>query len=177
MLIMTGHAEQAIEALERARAADPLSPVIALYGSLSYGAAGNIEQALAIADHGAKLGELQPNILGNAMLVALGTYDPEEIRRRVAAVSTGASGRRPITDELLPLLEDAAAARTELRRLAAEPAPPSFLRSVLLAYWAAYFGDTELALAALAPITHGAADEGLLWRPVLSDVRRLPGFK
>jgi hypothetical protein len=109
--------------------------------------------------------------------VELGTYDPDVIRRRVAAVSTGVSGRRPTPDELLPRLADAAAARPVWRGLAAEPAPPSFLRSVLLAYWAAYFGDTELALATLGPITHGAADEGLLWRPVLSDVRRLPGFK
>jgi TolB-like protein/DNA-binding winged helix-turn-helix (wHTH) protein len=176
-LIMTGHAEQAIEALERARAADPLSPVIALYRSLAYAAAGNIEQALAIADRGIELGDLQPNILGNAMLVALGTHDADEIRRRVAASSTDAYGRRPVTDELLPLLKDAAAARAELGRLAAGPAPPSYLRSVLLTYWAAYFGEAELALAELGKIANGAADEGLLWRPVLSDVRRLPGFK
>ena len=55
--------------------------------------------------------------------------------------------------------------------------PPDFTRSVLIAYWAAYFGDAELALDQLQRIVHGSVDEALLWRPTLGDVRKLSGFK
>jgi hypothetical protein len=78
---------------------------------------------------------------------------------------------------MLEHLDDPAAARAALRRITAEPAPHDFVRSVILAYWAAYFGDTELSLDILSGIAHGSADEGLLWRPILSDVRKLPGFE
>jgi hypothetical protein len=47
----------------------------------------------------------------------------------------------------------------------------------LIAHWAAYFGDADLALEQLSLIAHGSVDEGLLWRPVLAEVRRQPGFK
>jgi TolB-like protein/DNA-binding winged helix-turn-helix (wHTH) protein len=177
MLITTGHAEQAIEVLERARAADPLSPVVSLLRSLAYAGSGHSSQALAEVDFGLELGGLRPTMQGHALLVALGTDDTDEIRRRAAAAPQNPDGRRPITDELLPLLDDPDRARAELRRLAAEPAPPNYLRGVLLAYWAAHFGDTELALAQLGTSVYGAPDDGLLWRPVLADVRRLPGFK
>jgi len=158
-------------------APDPLSPVVALNLSLAYAAAGDLDSALAATDRGIELGSLMPVITGNAMLVALGTHDPDEIERRVAAQPRDAAGRRPITDELLPLLRDPVAARAELERLAAVPAPRSYVESVLISHWAAYFGETELALDELRGIAHGALDEGLLWRPVLSDVRKLPGFK
>jgi TolB-like protein/DNA-binding winged helix-turn-helix (wHTH) protein len=176
-LIATGQAQDALETLDRARAADPLSPVVALYLSLAHAAGGHAKQALAASDRGIELGSLKPVIAGHAMLVALGTRDPDEIKRRAAATASDGTGRRAITDELLPYLDDPAAARAELRRLAATPSPPDYIRSVLIAHWAAYFGDAELALEQLRNIAHGAVDEGLLWRPVLSEVRQLPGFK
>ncbi len=176
-LLSTGHAKDAVETLEHARAADPLSPVVAWLLSIAYAAAGDSERALAASDRGVELGPLMPAITGNAMLVALGTRNPHEIKRRVAAMATDGAGRRAITDELLPFLYDPVAARAELRRVAATPAPADYIRSVLIAYWAAYYGDAQLALDQLNAIAHGAVDEGLLWRPVLSEVRKLPGFK
>jgi len=176
-LISTGDGKDAVETLERARASDPLSPVVAWYLSIAYATAGDSELALAASDRGVELGPLMPAITGNAMLVALGTHDPDEIRRRVAATPPDAAGQRQVTDELLAHLDDPVAARAELRRIAAAPSPPDYVRSVLITHWAAYFGDTELALEELGGIAHGAVDEGLLWRPVLRDVRKLPGFK
>jgi tetratricopeptide (TPR) repeat protein len=170
-LLGTGHAADAVETLERARAGDPLSPVVNAYLAIAHAAAGDSQAALAAGDRGFEFG-LQPVIAGNALLVALGTGHLQEIRGRAAAASPNS-----ITDAVLPHLEDPTAGRAELHRLAAEPAPPDYIRSVLLAHWGAYFGDTELALAELRAIAHGALDEGLLWRPVLGSVRELQGFK
>jgi hypothetical protein len=96
----------------------------------------------------------------------------------VAALPHDDAGNRALSDALVRHLDDPAAAKAELRRLAAAASPPpSYLRSVWLAHWAAYYGDVQLAFEQLNAIAHGAVDEGLLWRPVLSDVRKLPGFK
>lgn len=175
-LIATGHAKEAVEALERARATDPLSPVVALYLSLAHAMAGDVAQALALSDDGIELRSLKPVIVGNAILVALGTGDPEEIRRRVGAAGETPANRE-INETLLARLDDPGAGRVAVRHIAAAASSPDFIRSVLIVHWAAYFGDAELALEELGAIAHGAVDEALLWRPVLANVRKLPGFK
>lgn len=173
-LISSGHAKEAVETLERARAADPLSPVIALFLSLAYAAAGDAGQSLAAIDRGIELKSLTPVLAGNALLVALGTRDAAEIVRRATAEERF---QDPLSSVLITLLDDPAAARAELSRYAALPSPPNFPRRVTIAHWAAYFGDTEFALGELDALANGSLDEGLFWRPILSDVRKLPGFK
>lgn len=175
--IGTGRAKEAIEVLERARAADPLSPIIARYLAVAYANAGDAQKSLAASARELELDGSLPTLTRNAMLAALGTGDREEIKKRVAALPHDTAGHRAISAALVQHLDDADAARAELRRLAAEPAPADSVRSSLLAHWAAYFGDTELALDELRKVGHGAVDEGVLWRPVLSEVRKHPGFK
>jgi hypothetical protein len=175
--IGTGHAKKAIDVLEHARAADPLSSIIPRHLSLAHATLGDSKAALAASDRALELGGSVPTLRGNAMLLALGTGNRDEIERRVAELSHDTTGHRAISDALVQHLDDPHAARAELRRLAAAHAPPDYLRGVLIAHWAAYNGDAELALEQLAAIAHGAVDEGLLWRPVLSEVRQLAGFK
>jgi TolB-like protein/DNA-binding winged helix-turn-helix (wHTH) protein/Flp pilus assembly protein TadD len=176
-LIDAGFGKEAVDVLERARAADPLSPPAAMYLALAYAISGDSANAFATIDRGVELGFLVPILAGNAMLVALGTGDEDEIRRRVAALQPDAAGNKAIHDALVAHLGDPTAARAELRRIAATPAPPDYVRSAVIAHWAAYFGDTELALGELRNIAHAGLDEAALWRPVLSEVRKLPGFK
>ncbi|HVJ29801.1 MAG TPA: hypothetical protein VNA66_05770, partial [Gammaproteobacteria bacterium] len=173
-LIDAGFGKEAVDVLERARAADPFSPPAAMYLALAYAISGDSANAFATIDRGVELGFLVPILEGNAMLVALGTGDEDEIRRRVAALQPDAAGNN---DALVAHLGDPTAARAELRRIAATPAPPDYVRSVVMAHWAAYFGDPELALGELRNIAHAGLDEAALWRPVLSEVRKLPGFK
>jgi TolB-like protein len=173
----TGHAKEAIDALERSRAADPLSPVIAYLLSAAHAGAGDSQTALAESDRGLALIGLAPRIAGNALLVALGTGDRGEIERRAAALPNDAVGHRAVNAALVRHLGDPAGGRAEIRRLAAGPPTPSLFNSVSLAHWAAYYGDAELALEILNGLAHGAVDEAALWRPVLSEVRQLPGFK
>jgi len=175
--IGTGRAREAIEVLERARAADPLSPIIARYLAVAYANAGEAEKSLAASARERELGGSLPTLTRNAMFAALGAGDRDEIRKRVAALPHDRAGHRAISDALVQHLDDPAAARAELRRLAAAPAPADTVRNSVLAHWAAYFGDTELALDQLRAIAQGAVDEGVLWRPVLSEVRKQRGFK
>ena len=175
--VSTGHATDAIEVLERARAADPLSPVIARYLALAHAIVGDAASALAASDRELELGGSHSTATRNALLAALGAGDVEEIERRVAATPHDTTGHRALNDALARHLGDPPAARAELRRLASAPSPPDLLRGVLLAHWAAYYDDPSFALEQLNAIAHGAVDELLLWRPVLRDVRKLAGFK
>ncbi len=176
-LVGTGHANEAIEALERARAADPLSPVVALYLGVAHAIDGNSSDALAETERGLDLGFFHPLFLENAMLIALSSGNHDQIRRRVAAVSLENGDYSAINDSLLEYLDDPYQGRVAVRRIAAMPARADYLRSILIAHWAAYYGEPELALEILNVISPGAADDGLLWRPIMSEVRRLPGFK
>jgi TolB-like protein/DNA-binding winged helix-turn-helix (wHTH) protein len=176
-LIGTGHAKEAIEALERARAADPLSPVIALFLGVAHAIDDNPADALAETERGLDLGYFHPLFLGSAMLIALGSGDHDQIRRRAAAVSLEGAEHRAINDALIRHLADPAKGRAEVRRIAATPSPPDLFRTLMIVHWAAYYGDPELALEMLNAIAPGAADDGLLWRPVMSEVRKLAGFK
>jgi TolB-like protein/DNA-binding winged helix-turn-helix (wHTH) protein len=176
-LIGTGHVQEAIESLERARAADPLSPVVALFLGVAHAIDGNAADALAETERGLQLGQLHPLFKANAMLVALGSGDHEQIRHRVAAASLDDPGHRAINDALVQHLDDPAAGRAEVRRIAHATSAPDTLRRLLIAQWAAYYGEPDLALETLHGMTPGAADDGLLWRPVMNDVRKLAGFK
>jgi len=176
-LIGTGHVKEAIEALERARAADPLSAVVAVFLGIAHAIDENPSAALAETERGLELGYFHPLFLGNAMLVALSSGDHDQIRRRVAAVSFENADYRAINDTLLQHLADPDRGRAEVRRIAATPAPADNLRSILIAHWAAYYREPELALEMLNSIAPGAADDGLLWRPIMREVRQLPGFK
>jgi hypothetical protein len=82
-----------------------------------------------------------------------------------------------LNDALLEYLDDPHRGRAEVRRIAATPSPADDFRSILIAHWAAYYGEPELALEMLNAISPGAANDGLLWRPIMSEVRQLPGFK
>jgi TolB-like protein/DNA-binding winged helix-turn-helix (wHTH) protein len=173
----TGHTQEAVEALERAKAADPFSPVVAWLQSVAHANTGDSASALAAVDRGLTLGGLEPRFVGHAVLVALGTGDRDEIERRVAALPHDALGHRAFNVALAQHLDDPVAGVAEIHRLAAGSPGASQINSIPLAHWAAYYGDTELALEILNGMAQSAVDEVALWRPVLGEVRRLSGFK
>lgn len=173
--IGTGHQTAAVEMLERARAADPLSPVVAYFLVLAHAGAGRAADAFAESARGFELAGARFNSV--ALLVALGTRERQEIERRVAALPHDSVGHRAISETLVRHLDDVATARAELRRLAAEPSAPADFRNVLIAQWAGYFGDAELALELVSRMSHDAVDEGALWWPALHEMRLLPEFK
>ena len=70
--------------------------------------------------------------------------------------------------------EDAGEALSEVRKMAADPAVSPF-NKLNLVTWSAALGDPQLALDIYRKIEINLFIT--LWHPVLSDMRRLPGFK
>ena len=176
ILLAAGRAKDAIEVYERARAAEPLSTGVAMYLGESYAVVGRITDAQAEFDRGLKIGGLQPLLLGSGLLLALSERDREEIDKRVALFD-----ENKLLDEgsraMAKLLDTPAAAPAEIRRLATLPRNQVFIGYSVLASWAAYYNQPELALDYLNKIVRSSPDPSLLWRPQMRDVRKLLGFK
>lgn len=177
-LLQVGRVNEAVSHLERARAADPLLPQTARFLGDAYAATGALGDALAEFDRGLQLGSDAPVIQGYALAAALATGDRTEIDRRLAAMSPS-----PATDMHLRMarfLDDPATAIAQLRELTApEPSEPDLLTNLILAHWAAYYGDAPTALSLLKRIPREAFTGDIvlaLWRPLFSDARKLPEF-
>jgi hypothetical protein len=79
---------------------------------------------------------------------------------------------------LKPYLDKPEEALRVLRRLAADKPNPILIGGMAL--WAAYFGDTELSLELIHDPSQVASRSNqalTIWRPVMHNVRRDPGFK
>ncbi len=114
--------------------------------------------------------------LGAAVLGALATHDRAQIDRRVEAAAVM---NDPILAAMKPLLYQPEAALAKLHTILANP-PASAKFTV--PQWLAYFGDAEGALESLRSSSNQRLVPPTLtllfsWRPVMKDVRALPGFK
>jgi adenylate cyclase len=82
---------------------------------------------------------------------------------------------RDINKDLFHLLNSPEKALDELRRQINDQAFKNPLGRSLIAVWASYFGDHELALQMYKE--SGSLYSFLMWRPIHKEMRRLPGFK
>lgn len=178
-LLQVGRIREAIAHLEKARSLDPLNPLNTLLLGDAYADTGAYAAALAELDRGMRQGGLTAALQGYAVAVALATGDRAEIERRLAALWDS-----PATDRhrrMGQFLDDPAAGAAELRTyLAAEPGAPEIIPLLVLAHWAAFYGDPHAALELLRRIPRelAAPDIALaLWRPLFRDVRRLAEFE
>jgi serine/threonine protein kinase/tetratricopeptide (TPR) repeat protein len=176
ILLAAGRVSDAIEAYERARAAEPLESDVALYLGEAYAMTGRTADARAEFDRGLKVGGGEPLFEGSGLLLSLGARDRADIARRMDLYTRRKLGG-PVNAAMGLFLDNPAAAAAELRRLAALPSNLSFLRYSTMSSWASYYGHPELALEYLGKIARGTPDPSLLWRPLHREVRRLPGFK
>lgn len=174
-LVAVDKASEGIAGLEEARLRDPLAPSVLVYLSEAYANTGRLDEALAQQERGL---QVLPNELlaTNQLMSAAASGDAARIRGAWEWVmkTTGDTLAR----SLHPLRDQPAEGRALLRKLMADS--PTSVAASRMALWAAYFGDPELALQALQ------ADRNIgrrnitalaLWRPVMRDVRRLPGFR
>jgi TolB-like protein/Flp pilus assembly protein TadD len=174
LLVSIGRAREAIHAFERARAIDPLVPGIALGLTIAYVNAGEFAAALAEVDRGRQLDGYQPHINTLGLSTALSMGDRVEIENRLALLSEG-HAVTGLNRVLAQVLDNRAEARRHIRRLAA--ATVGTFEKTMLAIWAGYYGEPELALELLYEILPEANATSALWGPLMRDVRRLPGFK
>lgn len=172
-LLGVGRAREAIPALERARAEDPLAPALAGFLSEAYLANGDLAGALLEVNRGLELEGLDDSLRWMGLMIALTQDDRREIDKWLPAVSANAAAAR-IFHPMGEFLDAPAGAEAAIRRIAATAAPGE---KGLLLVWAAYFHAPELGLELLADEAPNLNHPGLLWIPLLRDMRRLPAFK
>jgi TolB-like protein/Flp pilus assembly protein TadD len=173
LLLGVGRVREAIPALESARAHDPLAPAFALFLSNAYVANGDSRSALAEIDRGLQLGGLHESLLSSGFSVALATRDRAEIDRRLTALTDDVLTVR-VNRRLAQFLDKPAGAAAEIHALAASATDNE---KVALAVWAAYYAAPREALELLADVAPRRGHPGVIWHPLLTDARALPGFE
>ena len=190
-LLLTGRARTAVETLESAQQIDPLNGGIAINLAEVYDNTGNIQAALEELERA----ETLPNtprwiIAGIALVTAMAVNDLQAIHTHVQILEIN-NMSAAINREMDALAGDKPALRAALLRAWSDPANRTDMSSLTIAAWLAYAGDPESALEVLNAIadahtyssakiwTFSYADitHRLLWRPLMRDVRKLPGFK
>jgi TolB-like protein/DNA-binding winged helix-turn-helix (wHTH) protein/tetratricopeptide (TPR) repeat protein len=173
-LRFTGRLRESTVAAERARVLDPLNQAVVGLLAEGYSAEGRHRDALDVIDESVRLYGSTPGIEGTAFVIALQQGDREEIARRAEAMQNLPTGI--IREVLANGFDDAESALSALREFVAAPDPSMILWPTLLAPWAAYFGDDDLALEMYGhevPFATG----NTISRPIFAGMRRLPGFR
>lgn len=176
----TGRMRESIPLLERALSMDPLNPGLHAFLSESWAGSGEIERGLELNTTALALPGLQNDALlyGNRLLLLMGMTEPGQLdASAVNNLLPGDDGYN-ISRSMLGLQHDRAQALEELRTLTQASNLPAQQVNTSAA-WAAWHGDTDLALELLdrvrqmSPYSLGA----FLARPVYAGVRKAPGFK
>lgn len=172
-----GRTRDAIAFQEHVKRRNPLDATAAWMLGEDYANAGNLTAALAEFDRGQKLANSTEPLWGVALLTAMATGDPKQVEQRLDAVIEKRTTGLEVYTAMRPLLNKPAEALNELRRLHEGVSLPQMDSTI--AAWAAYFGDPAFALEILRALQprRGATDVVRYWRPVMKDMRRLPGFK
>ena len=177
-LLATDRSQRAVSVLEKQRAIDPLSNTTSLFLGEAYANSGNLAAAITEQDRGMQLENQQSVTKPSALMTALATGDRKLIDKRLALTVGDKSFGIDLNAELQPFLDRPDEALRTLRRLATEKPNPILIGGMAL--WAAYFGDTKLSLELLHDPSQVAlrSNQALtVWRPVMHNVRRDPGFK
>jgi TolB-like protein/Tfp pilus assembly protein PilF len=179
-LELAGKPRKAVEYLIEARRSEPLDPSVAVALGLDYAASGMTGEALAEFERGIHLGGSPNNLTGFELMTAMATGDRDEIQRRIDAFKKINDITASIHVAMRPFLDKPQEGIAELKRLYAKPENAVPIQRLVISVWAAYFGDPDLALAAIKDMFSGGASystTSLFWQPVFHDMRKLPGFK
>lgn len=190
-LFAVGRPTEAVNYFQRAIRVEPLNYYPLLYLGLAYEFMGNLDAAAAAWKQGMKLTNQPMMFNGSLKLLALEQNDRARIDEYFTSTPTGANelnpiaeipGARDINQVMYALLDTPAAAVAELRRFMTDPAYRDPLNRSILAAWASYYGEDELALRifhemseSVESVTGGPMS--VVWRPIYRQMRRLPGFK
>lgn len=172
-LLGVGRVREALPALERARAEEPLAPAFAGFLSQAMLADNNVAAALSEIDRGLNLEGLETSLLRTGFVIALTQQDRVEIEKRLAAIPDS-DPSFPLHRRLTQFMDAPASATAEIRHLALTA---SHSEKAWLAQWAAYYHEPELSLELLAEAAPNLSHPSVLWQPLMRDARKLPAFK
>lgn len=169
LLTKTGFATDAAALKERSRIIDPLHSGDALYLAHQYAMLGRIEDALDEVARGWALGGYRPQLSMEGLVISLSAGDENVLRQWLQhAIEYTQPGARGIHEAMLDSLGDRERALQVLR----EAYDTSTSTDYFVIVWAGYYGDTDLALAAM----QRSPDLWAIWLPVVADARRKPEF-
>jgi tetratricopeptide (TPR) repeat protein len=168
LLLSVGNFEYAREVLQETRAVVPQNPTALGFLITANALLGDEAAARSQYEQGKSLfspwnGDLSQMYwyLGRGEIAAARALDPPG----VSAV-------------MRPLFDTPEAALRELRRLRTDPAFANPVSQKDIALWAAYLGDTSLALEAMRSTVERQGTQLLYaWYPVFAEARKLPEFK
>jgi len=179
-LLNVGRPREAMTLFTRDLQAEPLGLEASVWVQIALELTGDFAQADREYQHNLGFAEDTRAIRTMALMRAMGKRDKEAIRRELPAQIAVGTLTRTLNQAMLRHLDDPALALTELQSYLDDPEiMTSSIVVMTLAAWAAYFSDPELALRAiqgLPPLVVNAFN-WTVWRPVHSEMRRLPGFK
>lgn len=179
-LLTTGRVSKATDLLVEARRIEPLDVAIAIVLGIAYDCAGKVDSAMAEADRSETIGEPEAHGRGLALMVALAAGNRSEIVRRLDSLIEIDDYTGPMHEVVRPLIGDAPTALAELHRMYTDPSSSSSQHRMVIACWADYFGDPDLALSAWQGICAGGGITSLgdtIWMSCFRNMRRLTGFK
>lgn len=175
-----GQLDDAIEWYERGWIVDPLNAVGAAYLSDAYASIGEMQKAMDVVDRFSNFtGQEFVLVKASGLMAAMVSGDrPEMIKRLDQLIES-----EPFSFLSVPMrerLDDRDAAVAELHRVLEEPRSQAAFLKNIVAIWAAYWGETELALRLTSEFLLSGGNKllvFLLWRKIYEDVRALPAFK
>lgn len=179
-LLNVGRPREAITEFTRDLQAEPLALESSLWVQIAFELAGDFAQANKEYQRSLGFAEDTRAIRTMVLMRAMGQRDKQAIRRELQAQIAVGPLTRKLNESMLRYLDTPALALTELQSYIDDPTSMNSSVVVMtIATWAAYFRDPELALEAMQrlPPLDGMAFNWTVWRPVLSEMRRLPGFK
>lgn len=167
-----GRSSEALEFYERAQAADPLSPRVALQIETNYLIRSDLQGLDAVHAKTLELATNYPWGEGFAYLRYMATGDRARVQQLLER------GATPVEVRLRKALLASGSRRSELQQLIDDPAnKASSLQMDILAHWAVFFGENDLALRALRQAFGPGTNTFYLWRVDLKPLRTMPEFK
>jgi len=180
-LFLVGRIRDGLEIVRQWARVEPLPVAPTAMVGVSYEHAGELERAEQAFQ---RINELEgdPHAWdGPRLALALTQGDREAIRDRMERLlehGLPQTGHDDLTTAMYECLDDPPAALAALRRLQKDPHYRNSLMYSVMATWASYFGDPELALEFLAELeTWATLILFTMWRPLHREMRQLPEFK
>jgi TolB-like protein len=179
-LLVLGRAKAGADYQLTARQTDPLSTGASFALQYCLDAAGRLDEAEAEYERSNVL-HGNPIMTGwRAITRAMARDDHARVRALFTVEFAADTHFMPFRPQLLKVFDQPEEALGVIRAAFADPTYRSPAHMAALANWAVYFGDNDLALAALR---HGLVEQrsgvtiGDLWFPNLAPLRRDPRFK
>jgi TolB-like protein len=174
-----GRSQEALKLLEAARAADPLSAQISFSLQHTLYVLGRREESQREYERTLALPGLREPRDHLAVQRVWDTGDLELTRLQLRRYLANPALPMPALAKLLDLVDQPSAALEMIREAYDDPSNQSSLRMMFIAWYAARFGDDDLALNALRRcyVDLARSYPTAMWRPVLRRVRQAPGFK